>query len=44
MQKIVAVVSEPSAPKTQMELDADYIKENYNLILPIQGIVTSTFW
>ena len=41
--EIVAVVSEPSAPKTQMELDADYIKENYNLILPIQGIVTSRF-
>lgn len=41
--EIVAVVSEPSAPKTQMELDADYVKENYNLILPIQGIVTSRF-
>lgn len=41
--EIVAVVSEPSAQKTQMELDADYVKDNYNLILPIKGVITSRF-
>ena len=41
--EIVAAVTEPSAEKTQMEFDAEYIKENYNLILPIKGVVTSRF-
>ncbi|MDO5557700.1 MAG: M23 family metallopeptidase [Clostridia bacterium] len=29
--------------KTQMEIDAEYIKENCNLSLPIKGVVTSRF-
>lgn len=29
--------------KSQMEIDAEYIKENYNLILPTSGIITSRF-
>lgn len=29
--------------KSQMELDADFIKQNYSLINPIQGVVTSRF-
>lgn len=29
--------------KTQMEQDAEYIKQNYNLIQPIKGVVTSQF-
>jgi len=30
-------------PLSQMEIDANYIKENYNLILPLKGTVTSRF-
>lgn len=29
--------------KSQMELDADYIKQNYSLIIPVQGRVTSSY-
>ena len=29
--------------KSQMELDAEYIKKNYNLILPLKGTVTSRY-
>lgn len=36
-------VSEASPPLTQMEIDANDIKANYNLILPLKGTVTSRF-
>lgn len=29
--------------KTQMEIDAEYVKTNYSLIKPVEGIVTSRF-
>lgn len=29
--------------KTEMEIDAEYIKSNFNFIIPVQGIVTSKF-
>lgn len=29
--------------KTQMEIDAEYVKQNCNLIIPVQGYVTSRF-
>lgn len=32
-----------SQNKTQMEIDAEYIKNNYNLIKPIEGNITSGF-
>ena len=32
-----------SQNKSQMELDAEYIKQNCSLIIPVQGIVTSGF-
>lgn len=32
-----------SQNKTQMELDAEYIKNNYSLIKPIEGKITSGF-
>ncbi len=41
--EIMPVASQGSVQKTQMELDAEYVKENYNLILPIKGVVTSRF-
>lgn len=34
-------ISETS--KSQMEIDAEYIKQNYNLIIPVNGKITSGF-
>jgi len=32
-----------SENKSQMELDAEYVKQNYSLIIPVQGRVTSSY-
>ena len=32
-----------SSEKTQMELDAEYIKKNFSLQLPLKGTITSTY-
>lgn len=32
-----------SQEKTQMEIDAEYVKQNCNLIIPVQGTVTSGY-
>lgn len=37
------IVENSTENKTQMELDAEYIKQNCNLIVPIQGVITSRF-
>lgn len=34
---------EPTVPLTEMEIDSNYIKENYNLVLPLKGTVTSRY-
>ena len=34
---------ETEEEKTQMEIDAKYIKENYSMIVPVSGTVTSTY-
>lgn len=41
-QEIVSEQQE-NQNKTQMELDAEYIKQNYNFVIPVNGNITSGF-
>lgn len=36
-------IVEQNINKSQMELDAEYIKQNYNFIKPVEGIITSRY-
>lgn len=49
--EVISVTTETSAdeeiqnqePLSQMEIDANYIKENYNFILPLKGTISSRY-
>ena len=41
--EVTTASADGSSKKTQMELDAEYIKKNYNFKLPIKGTVTSRY-
>jgi len=42
-EEIQVATTEPSIQLSQMEIDANEIKENYSLILPLAGTVTSRY-
>ena len=39
----VSIVEEVKEPKSQEELDVEYIKNNFNIIWPLNGVITSKF-
>ena len=41
LETVVDEISE--APKTQEEMDIDFIRNNYNIIWPLNGVITSKF-
>ena len=42
-EEVIATASEDSSEKTQMQIDAQYIKENFDIGLPLQGQITSRY-
>ncbi len=42
-EETVATSSQGSSNKTQMQLDADYIKANFSMQLPVKGEITSQY-
>ena len=42
-EEIVETASEDSSVKTQMEIDAQYIKDNFDVGLPLRGQITSRY-
>lgn len=40
---VVTTSSASSAKKTQMQIDAEYVKKNFSLVLPAKGTITSNY-
>ena len=43
LEEVQVVSEENEKSLTQMEIDANYIKENYSLIVPLNGVISSHF-
>ena len=42
-EKVAEVVEDVKEPKTEMELDAEYVLQNFSVVKPIEGVVSSEF-
>ncbi|MCI9178320.1 MAG: M23 family metallopeptidase [Clostridia bacterium] len=42
-EEVVQTSSQSSVQKTQMQIDAEYIKKNFNMQLPVKGGITSRY-